>query len=75
MAGVDKVVAKMKRQPNGISIDEAEKVLNHYGYAYDRQNGSHKTYIHKNGDTLTIPKRRPTIKPIYVKKILDKIES
>ena len=75
MAGVDKVVAKMKRQPNGISIDEAEKVLAHHGYMYDRQNGSHKTYINKDGDTLTIPKRRPTIKPIYVKRILDKIDA
>ena len=75
MAGVDKVVAKMKRQPNGISIDDADKVLKHYGYKFDRQNGSHRTYINKDGDTLTIPKKRPTIKPIYVKKILDKINA
>ena len=74
MASVKKIVDKMKRQPNGISPDEAGLVLDHYGYKFDRQNGSHKTYINKNGDIQTVPKKRPTIKPIYVKQILGKIE-
>lgn len=73
MASVDKIVAKMRRQPNGISPDEAGTVLDHYGYSFDRQNGSHKTYVNKNGDIQTVPKKRPTIKPIYVKQILSKI--
>ena len=74
MASVDKIVDKMKRQPNGISPNEAEKVLVYYGYRFDRQNGSHKTYVNSDGDILTVPKKRPTIKPIYVKQILGKIE-
>ena len=74
VASVDKIVAKMKRQPNGISPDEAGKVLDHYGYEFDRQNGSHKTYVNSNGDIQTVPKKRPTIKPVYVRQILDKIE-
>lgn len=73
MASVDKIVAKMKRQPNGITPDEAGKVLAYYGYKFDRQNGSHKTYVNKNGDIQTVPKKRPTIKPVYVRQILDKI--
>lgn len=32
MSSVDKIIDKMKRQPNGIRPDEAEKVLNAYGY-------------------------------------------
>jgi len=32
MASIDKIVDKMNRQPNGIRIDEADKVLKHYGY-------------------------------------------
>ena len=75
MASVDKIVAKMQRQPNGISPDEAGSVLDHYGYKFDRQNGSHKTYINSEGDIQTVPKKRPTIKPIYVKQILSKIEN
>ena len=73
MASVKKIVDKMKRQPNGISPDEAGQVLDHYGYKFDRQSGSHKTYINKNGDVQTVPKKRPTIKPVYVKQILSKI--
>jgi len=75
VASVDKIVEKMKRQPNGISPDEAGRVLDHYGYKFDRQNGSHKTYVNDVGDILTVPKKRPAIKPIYVKQILGKIEA
>ena len=32
MSSVDKIIEKMKRQPNGIRPDEAERVLNAYGY-------------------------------------------
>ena len=73
MASVEKIIDKMKRQPNGIRPDEAGQVLVYYGYEFDRQNGSHKSYVNKDGDVLLIPKRRPTIKPIYVKQILRKI--
>jgi len=73
MASVDKIVSKMQRQPNGISADEASLVLDHYGYKFDRQNGSHKTYVNEKGDIQTIPKKKPTIKPVYVKQILSKI--
>lgn len=31
MAGVEKIVEKMRRQPNGIRPEEAEKVLKAYG--------------------------------------------
>ena len=72
MAGVDKIVDKMKRQPNGIRIEEAHKVLNHYGYRLDRQNGSHRQYIDDTGDVLTIAERKPTIKSFYVKEIISR---
>ena len=35
MASVDKIVSKMKRQPNGISPNEAGYVLDHYGYRFE----------------------------------------
>jgi len=74
LASVDKIVSKMKRQPNGISPDEAGRVLDYYGYRFDRQNGSHKTYVNEAGDIQTVPKKRPVIKAIYVRQILGKIE-
>ena len=72
MANVDKIVDKMKRQPNGISMSEADKVLVYYGYRFGRQKGSHCHYINKDGDVITIKKENP-LKAVYVKDILSRI--
>ena len=73
MASIDKVVEKMKRQPNGVRIEEADRVLQHYGYRLDRQKGSHRQYINEKGDVLTIPERTPAIKSFYVSEILSRL--
>jgi len=72
MPGVDKIVDKMKRQPNGIRVEEADKVLTYHGYSLDRQKGSHRQYINAAGDVLTIAERKPTIKSFYVKEIINR---
>ena len=41
MAGVEKLIEKMKRQPNNIKFSEAEKVLKAYGYELAKVRGSH----------------------------------
>jgi len=73
MASIDKVVDKMKRQPNGIRTEEVDKVLRHYNYRLDRQRGSHMQYINDTGDVLTIVARKPTIKKFYVDQILSRL--
>ena len=40
---VDKIIEKMKQQPNGIKAVDAEKVLNAFEYEAVRQKGSHST--------------------------------
>lgn len=72
MAGVDKIIEKMKRQPNGIRPEEAEKVLKAYGYEHKRQKGSHRHYLHQSGDLITIKIETP-LKAVYVKDILSRI--
>ena len=72
MAGVEKIIEKMIRQPNGIKPTEAEKVLEAFGYKADRQRGSHKHYINKSGDLITIKVENP-LKAVYVKDILKRI--
>jgi predicted RNA binding protein YcfA (HicA-like mRNA interferase family) len=52
MAHEDKIIEKMKNQPHGIRMDEADKVLAVYGYRLDRQNGSHRQYVNENGDVI-----------------------
>jgi len=72
MSSLDKIVEKMKNQPNGIRMAEADKVLTANGYRFDRQKGSHRQYINASGDVITIKDENP-LKSVYVKDILNRI--
>ncbi|HBG65041.1 MAG TPA: hypothetical protein DDW78_01025 [Treponema sp.] len=70
---VEKIIVRMKNQPNAICPADAEKVLEAYGYTFDRQKGSHRIYVNKEyKETLSIPYKNP-IKAFYVKEILKRI--
>lgn len=74
MPTVKKIIEKMHNQPNGIRMDEADKVLKHYQYTYVRQKGSHRNYINiATGDVITIKESTP-LKKVYVIDILSRIE-
>lgn len=70
--GIEKIIEKMKSQPNGIRPEEAQRVLCAYGYRLDRQKGSHMQFVNNVGDVITIPNKTP-IKSVYVKDILYRI--
>ena len=72
MSQIEKLIERMKAQPNGVRPDEAQRVLNAYGYRLDRQRGSHMHFINEDGDVITIPNKNP-LKAIYVKDILERI--
>ena len=72
MSQIEKLIERMKSQPNGVRPDEAQRVLNAYGYRLDRQHGSHMHFINEDGDVITIPNKNP-LKAIYVKDILERI--
>ena len=69
---IDKILSKMKNQPNGIQHEEASKVLTYFGYRLDRQKGSHMQYVNEKGDVFTLKKESP-LKAVYVKEILSRI--
>ena len=75
MPGVEKIIDKMKRQPNGIRPEEAEKVLKAYGYETVRQKGSHKQYLNKDTNDLTTIKQESPLKKAYILDILNRIEA
>ena len=70
MPSVEKIVKKMKNQPHGIRLPEAEKVLAAYDYTFIRQKGSHRHYINKTGDVITL---KDSLKASYVIEILERI--
>lgn len=70
MPNVDKIIEKMKSQPRGIRLPEAEKVLAAYGYYFKRQKGSHRHYLNAQGDLITL---KDPLKISYINEILDRI--
>ncbi len=73
MASVEKIIEKMKQQPNGIRMSEADKVIKACGYRLDRKKGSHRQYINEKGEVITIKDETP-LKAVYVKDILGRIK-
>jgi len=67
---VEKIIEKMKNQPRGVRLPEAEKVFVAYGYYLKRQKGSHRHYINADGEVITLKDR---LKISYVNEILDRI--
>ena len=70
MPSVKKIIEKMKNQPRGVRLEEAEKVLAAYGYNFKRQKGSHKNYLNEQGDLITL---KDPLKISYVNEILERI--
>lgn len=71
MPSVEKIIEKMKNQPRGVRLPEAEKVLAAYGYRFKRQKGSHRHYINDDGDLITL---KDPLKISYIDAILERID-
>ena len=73
MPDIDKLIQKMKRQPNGIKFQELAKVLEYTGYKMKKKKGtSHRNFINEKGDVITIKEDNP-LKTVYVKDVLKRI--
>ena len=73
MPDINKIILKMKRQPNGIRFQELAKVLEYNGYKMKAKKGtSHRNFINQNGDVITIKEENP-LKAVYVKDVLKRI--
>ena len=70
LPSIEKIIEKMKTQPRGIRLSEAERVLSAYDYCFSRQKGSHRHYINKAGDVITL---KDPLKISYVNDILERI--
>lgn len=70
LPSVEKIIEKMRNQPHGIRLEEAEKVLAAYGYHFKRQKGSHRHYGNTQGLIITL---KDPLKISYVTSILERI--
>lgn len=59
----------MRRSPLDWSLSDFQAVARHKGLAWRHKGGSHCIFVRQDGQTLSMPARRP-IKPIYTKMFL-----
>ena len=72
MPSVEKLVLKMQNQPNGVILQEAEKVLKAYGYERVRQSSSHFLYRNKIGKITGLAVHgKGKVKQTYIEDILE----
>ena len=70
-----KLINKMKNQPNGISPEDAEKVLLYLGFEYKRTKGSHKRFKRKSdGQWFTLVISKNPVKKYLVDDILSMVD-
>lgn len=71
MSNRDKLVDKLKTNPNDVRFETLQSLLLYFGFIERQPKGgsSHFTYTYKNY-IITIPKHKPVNK-IYVKKVLE----
>ncbi|MCB0256634.1 MAG: hypothetical protein KDI55_23180 [Anaerolineae bacterium] len=70
MGRADKILEKMRNNPQDWRIDDLKVVALAFGVEWRQRGTSHVVFIRPDGRTLPVPARRP-IKPIYVRKFVD----
>ena len=78
MSRIEKLFEKMEKNPKNIKHEELDKILKNFGFGVrqPKSGSSHVTYFHPQlADILTVPKDKPFIKEIYVKKALKMIKN
>ena len=74
MAQVDKRLQRMRENLRDWRIEELRSIADKLGIDWLHDGGSHVIFQSQFGQHLSVPAKRP-IKPVYIKKILEMIES
>jgi Ni,Fe-hydrogenase maturation factor len=73
MTQIQKLYEKIKNNPVGVSFDDLNKLMMHFGFEI-KNKSSHFTFRHKNLiDIITVKKEPGHVKAVYVKKCLEAI--
>ncbi len=73
----DKLRRKLRNNPSGVTIQEAETLLLNFGFSLARISGSHHIYEFEQGDVwrqVIVPLHGRKVKPVYVKIALETID-
>lgn len=73
MAKVEKMIAKMRNNPMGWTIDQLKSLAKRKGIDWRQPGTSHVTFSYPGLIPLTVPAHKP-IKPVYVRRFLELID-
>ena len=73
MSKKEKAVAKLRQNPKNVRFEEIETILYWLGFV-KRQDGTSHVIFTLGAYIITVPKRRPFVKPVYIKCLLETLD-
>ena len=70
MSRYEKLLAKAKRNPEGLSFSEFQNLMTQCGWIKDRQRGSHQIWCSPEGEKLSIQTRNGMAKGYQIRQFL-----
>ena len=74
MTKAEKLLQKIRNNPKTVAFDDLDKLLRQLGFTCRQPKSGSSHYVYTYGaHRLTVPYRRPHVKEIYVKQVLEMI--
>lgn len=70
MSKFEKRLQRLRQNPKHVRYEEIESIMLHLGFE-KRQRGDHITFTLPGQPPLTVPIRKPFVKPTYVKLLIE----
>jgi hypothetical protein len=71
----EKRVKKLFQNPKTVSFKELNKVLHDFGFEMRQSSSGSSHYIYTKGEIqISVPFKRPYVKEVYVKRVLELLE-
>ncbi len=72
MTRLDKLAERIRARRPGADFDDVRTLLKAYGWALDRQSGSHATFVKPGERSITVPKAGgQRVKRVYLDQICE----
>ena len=73
MSQLEKLLERIRNNPKTVRFEELEKILTKAGYKSRQpaRGSSHYTFFKAGKRILTIPKKYPFVKEVYVKQVIE----
>ena len=76
MSKSEKLLARIRNDPKNVSFEDLDKILIQFGFTCRQPKGGSSHHVYTFGDypPITVPFKRPHVKQIYVKKVLELLD-